>query len=177
MTTPRPFRANMGSAGPEPSMGWALVSWGCHSQTSQAKDFSNGCLCPHSSGGWKSRSRYPHIRFWWGLSSRLADGPSRCVIMWPFLPAWREPESGSKPYKVTNPLGLGHHISPCVLSRCSSIQLCPMDCSPPGSSVHGVPQARILEWVAISSSRESSWPRDWTPISYVSCIGRQILYH
>ena len=42
-----------------------------------------------------------------------------------------------------------------------------MDCSPPGSSVHGILQARILEWVAISFSRGSSQPRDWT---WVSCI-------
>ena len=52
-----------------------------------------------------------------------------------------------------------------------------MDCSPPGSSIHGISQARILEWVAISFSRGSSRPRNWTPISCVSCIGRQILYH
>ena len=37
-----------------------------------------------------------------------------------------------------------------------------MDYSPPGSSVHGISQARILEWGAISFSRGSSWPRDWT---------------
>ena len=43
----------------------------------------------------------------------------------------------------------------------------PMDCSPPGSSVDGISQARILEWVAMSSSRVSSRPRDWT---CVSCI-------
>ena len=42
-----------------------------------------------------------------------------------------------------------------------------MDCSPPGSSVHGILQARILEWVAIPFSRGSSQPRDWT---WVSCI-------
>ena len=42
-----------------------------------------------------------------------------------------------------------------------------MDCSLPGSSVHGFPQARVLEWVAISSSRGSSRPRDRT---HVSCI-------
>ena len=47
-------------------------------------------------------------------------------------------------------------------------------CSPPDSSVHGIFQARILEWVAISSSRGSSQPRDWI---WVSCIGRLILYH
>ena len=49
----------------------------------------------------------------------------------------------------------------------------PTDCSPPGSSVHGISQIRVLEWVAISSSRESSPPRDQT---HVSCIGRWILY-
>ena len=43
----------------------------------------------------------------------------------------------------------------------------PMDYSPPGSSIHGILQARILEWVAISFSRGSSWPRDW---AQVSCI-------
>ena len=53
-----------------------------------------------------------------------------------------------------------------------SLQSCPtlcdpMDCSPPGASVHGILQARILEWVAMSSSRGSSRLRDWTPISYV----------
>ena len=52
-----------------------------------------------------------------------------------------------------------------------------MDCSLPGFSVHGIFQARILKWVAISSSRESSWPRDPTLVSYISCIGSQILYH
>ena len=50
----------------------------------------------------------------------------------------------------------------------SCLTLCvPMDCSPPGSSVHGILQARILEWVAIPFSRGSSWPRDRT---WVLCI-------
>ena len=62
------------------------------------------------------------------------------------------------------------------------VQLCPtfcdlMDCRSPGSSVNGIFQARILEWVVISYSRESSWPRDWTRVSCVSCLGRWILYH
>ena len=51
-----------------------------------------------------------------------------------------------------------------------------MDYSPPGSSVHGSFQARILEGVAISYSRRSSWPRDQTHVSCISCIGRRILY-
>ena len=55
---------------------------------------------------------------------------------------------------------LGHS----VMSLCN-----PLDCSLPGSSVHGIIQTRILEWVAISSSRGSSPPRDWTRVSCVSC--------
>ena len=52
----------------------------------------------------------------------------------------------------------------------------PMDCSLPGSSVHGIFQARLLDWVATSYSR-GSWPRDQTWVSCISCIGRHILYH
>ena len=69
-----------------------------------------------------------------------------------------------------------------INTMCSVTQLCPtlcdlMDCSLPGSSIHGILQARILEWVAISSFRGPSWPRDWTQVSWVSaCIGRWILY-
>ena len=43
-----------------------------------------------------------------------------------------------------------------------------MDCSPSGSSVHGIPQARILEWVAVPSSRGSSQPRIWTQVSCIA---------
>ena len=52
----------------------------------------------------------------------------------------------------------------CVLVDTQScLTLCdPMDCSPPGSSVHGIPQARILEWVAMPFSKGSSQPRDRT---------------
>ena len=49
-----------------------------------------------------------------------------------------------------------------------------MDCSPPGSSIHGIFQARVLEWVAISFSRRSSWPRDWTQVSHIAC---RLFYH
>ena len=63
----------------------------------------------------------------------------------------------------------------CCLVTKSCPTLCdPMDCSPPGSSVHGILQARILEWVAISFSRGSSQAGDQTRIS---CIGRWVLYH
>ena len=58
----------------------------------------------------------------------------------------------------------------------SYLTLCdPMDGSPPGSSVCGILQARILEWVAAHSSRGSSWPGNGTRVSYVSCTGRWVL--
>ena len=61
------------------------------------------------------------------------------------------------------------HVSS-VAKSCPT--LCdPRDCSPPGSPVHGVLQARILEWVAISSFRGFFKPRNQTGISYVSCTG------
>ena len=60
----------------------------------------------------------------------------------------------------------------------SCLTLCkPKVCSPPGSSVHGILQGRILEGVSISSSRWSSQPRYWTLVSCISCLGRQVLYH
>ena len=49
-----------------------------------------------------------------------------------------------------------------------SDSLSPMDCSPPSSSAHGILQVRILEWVAISFSRRSSQPRDWTRIPHTA---------
>ena len=66
----------------------------------------------------------------------------------------------------------------CACACAKWLQSCPtlcvpMDCSLPVSSVHGILQARILEWVAIRFSRGSSWPRDWTRVC-VSWIGRQV---
>ena len=59
------------------------------------------------------------------------------------------------------------HIWSEVAQLC--LTLCdPVDCSPPGSSIHGILHARILEWVAISFSRGSSWPRDQTQVSHIA---------
>ena len=67
------------------------------------------------------------------------------------------------------------HVHMCTQS-CQT--LCnPMDCSPTGSSAHGIFQARLLESVAIPFSRRSSQPRDQNHVSCGSCTGRQILYH
>ena len=58
-----------------------------------------------------------------------------------------------------------------------SLRPTPSTVAQPGSSVHGILQARILEWVAMPSSRGSSWPRDQTQVSYISCIGKRVLNH
>ena len=62
----------------------------------------------------------------------------------------------------------------CLIAKSCSTLWDPIDCSPPGSSVHGISQARILEWVTLSFSRRSSQPKEWTHISY---IGRWVPYH
>ena len=92
------------------------------------------------------------------------------------LPSNRAKESGFLP-----PNKRRMFLTTWVLCYAKSLQSCltlcdPMDCSPPGSSVHGVLQARMLEWVAMSSSRGSSRPRDRT---YVSCLlhCRQVVYY
>ena len=75
--------------------------------------------------------------------------------------AWRRKEWGQKTERVP------------FLYTCSQSCLTlynPKDCSPPNSLVQGIIEARILEWVAIISSGGSSWPREWTLISCVSCI-------
>ena len=85
----------------------------------------------------------------------------------PFLSPGDLPDLGSEPTSLEFAALKAesftpHHLgSPyvCVLVAQSCPTLCdPMDCSPPSSSVHGIFQARILEWVAISFSREFSWP-------------------
>ena len=78
-----------------------------------------------------------------------------------------------------------HTVNRCM-KRCSTCLYCcaqsyltlcdPRDFSP-GSSVHGNFQAKVLEWVAISFSRGSSWPRDWARVFCISCTGRLILHH
>ena len=68
----------------------------------------------------------------------------------------------------------------CLGMRAKLLQSCPtlcdpMDCSPPGSSVHGILQTRILEWVTMPASKGSSPPRDGTRISHLFCLSFLIL--
>ena len=91
----------------------------------------------------------------------------------------RSPHS-IKQSSLGSPAG-SHHLF-CTCAACSVAPSDPTlgdptDCSPPDSSIHGVLQARILEWAAMSSSRGSSQPRDRTWASCVSWVGRCILSH
>ena len=78
--------------------------------------------------------------------------------------------------------GLLYSVVSTVCVRAKSLQSCPtlydpMEYSPPGFSVHGISQARVLEWAAMTSSRGSYWPKDWICVFCVSCIGRWVRYH
>ena len=91
------------------------------------------------------------MRCFWNVALRL--------LTWLFL------GSGEQKFSAV-------YLQVCVLSR---VQLCdPRDCSTPGSSVHGLSQSRILDWVAIPFSRGFSRPRDQTQ---VSCFEGRFFYH
>ena len=70
-----------------------------------------------------------------------------------------------------------NNLCVCVLSQSFPTLCNPRKWCQPGSSVHRILPARILEWVAIFFSRGSSQPGDQTHISCISCIGRSVLYH
>ena len=92
--------------------------------------------------------------------------------LWTLQFPWSQ-YSFCSPLLCDNIFFLFSHCCYLVIQWCPT--LCgPKDCSLPGSSVHGIFHTRILEWVAISFSRGSSWCRDGT---YISCISRWILYH
>ena len=65
-------------------------------------------------------------------------------------------------FPASLPSSLSSRMVCCLVAKLCPTLCNPMDCSPPGASVHGMFQARTLGWVAISSSRGSSQPRDWT---------------
>ena len=79
------------------------------------------------------------------------------LLLGPLLSYWNKQ---IETYLLNNGIGGG-------LVTKSNLTCNPMDCSPPGSSLCGLSQARIVEWVAISFSKGSSQPRDWTQISCI----------
>ena len=88
--------------------------------------------------------------------------------------------AGSYGKPILNFLRSLYYVVLCILVTQSCLTLCnTMDCSPPGSSVHGILQARILDWVDIPFSRRSSQPRDWSQVSCIAdglyCLSHQYL--
>ena len=102
----------------------------------------------------------------------------KIVFFGPVLPPWILLNQGSvKPqfsryehlYISMSVFSVGPWVSEVSEVTQSCLTLCdPVDCSPPDSYILGILQARILEWAAISFSRGSSWPRDWTQVSCIT---------
>ena len=108
----------------------------------------------------------------WSWNHETPEEKSPCVA---------ESQGAGSPWEHQREATCAQNAGVFNLRVCSVAQLCltlcdPVDCTPPGSSVHGILQARIPEWVAMPSSRGSSPPRNRTWVSYVSCIGRRVVY-
>ena len=107
---------------------------------------------------WNVSRRLPAVR-----AAVLSEHPAQERASLPWVRGWAEHGSPALPWSHSD------GVCVCVLVDQSCLTLCyPMDCSLPDSSVHGIFQARVLEWVVISFSRGSSRPRDWTWISYIA---------
>ena len=105
----------------------------------------------------------PHLGFGSGCGPGSGSGPF--FALEPSLPS--KVSSGSR--KSRKAIGRCLGFLPCVCVSCSVVTLCdPVDCSPPGSSVHRILQARILGWVAIPFSRGPSRPKDGTQVSCIA---------
>ena len=119
------------------------------------------------SSGWGTTHPGGHVLSLWrgGVGGARGDweertGPSWCLRVFPSLKArWQ-----IQLMIFVCVMGTGVLIY-CLVAQSCLILCNPMGCSPPGSTVHGVSQARIPEWVTITFSRGSSQPRDRTPIS------------
>ena len=116
--------------------------------------------CPCSTLGHRWRALKTLWFPWWVASAEQVGGGGSFLTFFP----------------VKGSVSLAAVLGPCcdclVAKSCPTL-LDPVDCSPPGFSVHGILQARVLEWVTISFSRESSWT------SYRACVSsirRRSLY-
>ena len=128
--------------------------------------------------------RWAGLGWWWGMVSRKVESEKRVEY------GFREeivysrvkfncltPNRKTKLHLLSTRYVSNSSISVCLTNiewtesvSCSVVldSLQPMDCSLPGSSVHGILQARVLNWVAIPFSRRSSQPRDWTWVSPIA---------
>ena len=149
-------------------------------------------------GGTQKGCFFHWVRIWpapWFTNITCITNKRSSVLLvwWWLLPAMKGPGLASfvdwKQEKDTPHVILHSRPSRCWRLPCPSrifigsffmcfsesfLTLQPMDCNPPGSSVHGIFQARILEWTAISYSKGSFQPRDQICVSCISCIGRQM---
>ena len=124
------------------------------------------------------RQIFPQTREWFWDASRALH--SLCTLFLLLLHWIGLGWSGFRSQRLRPPRIVNYGVRSLAICACAqSLQLCltlcdPMDCSPPGSPVHGISQAGKLDWVAVPSSRGSSPSRDQTQ---ASCTGRQILHH
>ena len=136
----------------------------------------SGCVCTRELLLTFTRNELP----WW-LSGKESAWNAGALGSIPGL--GRPPvEGNSYPLQYSGLENSMDCIVHAAAAAAKSLQSCPTlcnlkDCSSPGSSAHGILQARILEWVAMPFSRGSSRPRDQICTSCISCIGRQVLYH
>ena len=110
---------------------------------------------------------------------KRVDGRNRTAWGWHICCSWIPPEMRiwhGRMGLVCVCVCVCVYMCVCVCTQSHPTVCDPVDCSRPGSSVSRILQARILEWVDISFSRGSSRLRDQTQVSYVSCIGRWIVY-
>ena len=152
----------------------------------KGKEFFKGDKSEFS-GGWLAHHQGYIMHFYfWSTAGPLADrskgpltGYKSQLVTWSQSSTMNFPYGSSQTrFWHTSFFSIFLRTCECMLGCCSHIWLCnPMVYSPPGSSVHGILQVGILEWVVISFSRGSSWPRDQTPhlLRLLHC--RQILYH
>ena len=169
---------------------WALSHTSHLSSPLTCEEGQAGLDRKRAQRGYRVCPRYTVSGGWAGVNFQVfhlqIQGLSHC---WRNNPSSKT-QSSSAPYHAIHQRGrrkrevrAEHHLgTQGKFTHAKSLQSCPtlwdpMDGSPPDSSVHGILQARILERATMPSSRGSSWPRDRTHLSYVSCTGRQVLYH
>ena len=116
----------------------------------------------------------------WLVGDALKQGAERCHAAG-FEHGGRGPWAKESGQTTGSWKRWGNRFPPRTFVNVLASKLCltfcdPMDCSLLGSSVHRVFQARVLEWVAIPSSRGSSWPRNWTSVSCISYIAGRFFY-
>ena len=143
----------------------------CSVVSDSATPWTIACQAPLSMG-------FPRQEQWSGLTlPSPGDLPDPGIK----LPSLRSTALVGKFFITSNTWEAQYIICVCT-SESEAAQSCPtlcdpVDYSPPGSSIHGILQARMLEWVAEASSRGSSQSRDGTHVSMSTCLARWVLYH